>query len=187
MDLTDAQWQLLEPLIPISKSGTDKGGRPALPARQVLCGILWILRTGARWKDLPDRYPSYQTCHRRFQVWVRNGTLGRILRALAKDLECRGKIDLSECFIDGTFSPAKKGGLLLVKRSAEKGPRSWQLQTATVFLSPWALRALRPTKSLSSSRSFRTAAPGANRCESLVTKPMTATLLTSALPVKTSS
>jgi transposase len=57
---------------------------------------------------LPDRYPPYQTCHRRFQRWVREGALERVLEALARDLKERGKLDLSECFIDGTFVVAKK-------------------------------------------------------------------------------
>jgi transposase len=61
-------------------------------------------------KDLPERYPPYQTCHRRFQKWIEEGVLGTILEALAKDLEERGEIDLSECYIDGTFVVAKKGG-----------------------------------------------------------------------------
>jgi transposase len=49
----------------------------------VLNGTLWILRTGAQWANLPDRYPPYQTCHRYFQGWSEDGTLERILRALA--------------------------------------------------------------------------------------------------------
>jgi transposase len=80
-----------------------------------LNGILWILRTGAQWAELPKRYPPYQTCHRRFQRWVRAGTLERILEALAADLKERGGLDLSECFsecfIDGAFVVAKEGEL----------------------------------------------------------------------------
>jgi len=57
----------------------DGRGRPWREKRAVLNGILWILRTGAPWADLPDRYPSYQTCHRRFQQWVRAGVLRSIL------------------------------------------------------------------------------------------------------------
>lgn len=68
-----------------------------------------MLRTGAPWQDVPDWYPPYSTCHKRFQTWVKEGVLEQILRALAKDLERRGGINLSECFIDGTFAPAKKG------------------------------------------------------------------------------
>jgi transposase len=51
------QWKLLEPLLPKPKR-SGKGGRPAIDNRQVLEGILWVLRTGARWQDSPDRYPS---------------------------------------------------------------------------------------------------------------------------------
>ena len=73
-------------------------------------GVLWVLRTGAPWYDLLERYPPYQTCHRRFQTWVHDGTLEGILKALAQDLKERGGLDLTECFIDGTFIVAKKGG-----------------------------------------------------------------------------
>jgi len=71
-------------------------------------GILWVLRSGARWEDLPERFPPYQTCHRRFQQWVREGVLRSLLEALAEDLRARGELDLSECFIDGMFVVAKK-------------------------------------------------------------------------------
>jgi len=87
----------------------DGRGRPWRSSRAVLDGILWILRTGAQWADLPDRYPPHQTGHRRYQRWVREGLFERILEALAQDLKERGGLDLSECFIDGTFIVAKKG------------------------------------------------------------------------------
>ena len=111
MDLTEEQWEILEPLIPTPPSREEDGrGRPWRDPRDVLNGILWILRTGAPWKDLPERYPPYQSCHRRFQKWIEEGVLGTVLKALAEDLEERGEIDLSECYIDGTFVAAKKGG-----------------------------------------------------------------------------
>jgi len=72
-------------------------------------GILWVLRTGASWADLPDRYPSFQTCHRPFQHWVRSGVMRGVLEALALDLKIRGTLDVQEAFIDGSFAPAKKG------------------------------------------------------------------------------
>jgi transposase len=136
MDLTDAQWAILAPLLPTPRVRRDKRGRPWRDPRDVLNGILWILRTGAPWKDLPDRYPSYQTCHRRFQTWVDRGTLRRVLKALATDLHARGGLDLSEAFIDGSFASAKKKGSVSARPSVAKGPRSWQSQTALVFLSP---------------------------------------------------
>lgn len=152
MDLTETQWQVLAPLLPRPRQRRDKRGRPWRDPRDVLNGILWILRTGAAWHDLPERYPSYQTCHRRFQLWVRSGTMERVLAALARDLEERGQLDLSECFIDGSFAGAKKGALSSGKQSGVKGPRSWQLSTALVFLSPYPLRVLLRMKSRSSTR-----------------------------------
>jgi transposase len=102
MDLTDEQWAVIEPFIPEEERSPRKRlGRPWRPAREVLNGILWILRTGASWKDLLERYPPYQTCHRRFQRWVRKGVMDEILRALAKDLKERGGLDLG--YIDGTL------------------------------------------------------------------------------------
>ena len=142
MDLTEAQWQIVEPLLPKPKMRDDGRGRPWRDPRDVLNGILWILRTGAPWKDLPERYPPYQTCHRRFQAWVRSNTMENLLRALATDLRERGGLDLSECFIDGTFASAKKGAPPWAKPSGAKAARSWQWQTALVFLSPYPQQVL---------------------------------------------
>jgi Putative transposase of IS4/5 family (DUF4096) len=75
----------------------------------VLNGILSVLGTGAQWREFPKKYPSYQTCHRRFHQWVREGKLERILRVLAKELHARGKLQLEEAFIDASFTGAKKG------------------------------------------------------------------------------
>ena len=146
MDLTDEQWKLLAPLMVEPEKRADGRGRPRRDAREVLDGVLWIMRTGAPWKDLPPRYPPYQTCHRRFQEWVANDTFEAVLAALAKDLLERGGIDVSEGFIDGTFAGAKKGGLASGKQSAARGPRSWQLQTALVFLSPYMSQVRRRTR-----------------------------------------
>lgn len=152
MDLTDQQWKVIEPWMPSPLRRPDGRGRPWKETRAVLDGILWILKTGARWQDLPERYPSYQTCHRRFQAWVRAGVLERILRALAEDCRDRGKLDLSECFIDGTFVMAKKGGSAWEKPSGARVARSWQWQTAMVFLSPSTWPVLHHMKSPSSTR-----------------------------------
>lgn len=147
MDLTDEQWAVVAPQLP---QRTSKRGRPRRDDREVLNGILWILRTGAQWADLPERYPPYQTCHRRFQEWVQNGTFERILRALVHDLQERGDLDLTECFIDGTFVIAKKGAQGWGRPSAGKVQRSWQWQTALVFLSPYPRSVLHRMRSPSS-------------------------------------
>jgi transposase len=153
MDLTDEQWVVLEPLIGKMPRRPDGRGRPWRDSREVLNGILWILRTGAQWADLPERYPPYQTCHRRYQRWVREGRFERILEALARDLKERGKLDLSECFIDGTFIVAKKGAAAWVRPSGARVRNSWQeasRQTALVYLSPCVPPRLRLTRVASS-------------------------------------
>ena len=132
--LTDSQWSLLEPLLAHSASG--KGGRPRRPDREVLDGVLWVLKTGAQWNELPGKYPPYQTCHRRFSEWVRDGKLAELLRVLAQDMEARGGISLEECFIDGTFASAKKGALVLAPRNVARVPSSWLSATESLFRSP---------------------------------------------------
>ena len=162
MDLSDAQWEEVGRLLPARERRRGRRGRPRQDARAVFNGILWILRTGAPWADLPERYPPYQTCHRRFQQWVRAGTWPRMLRALAADLAERGGLDLSEGFTDGTFAGAKKGAAVSGKPSGARGRRSWQWQTALVFLSPSASRVLRATNSRwSTRRSTRSSPPSA--------------------------
>jgi transposase len=108
-DLSDDQWKVLNRLIPKPKRWSDGRGRPWKSQRSVLNGMLWVLRTGAPWADLSEAYPSFQTCHRRFQRSVRSGVMKGILEELAFDLKLRGAIDVREAFIDASFAPAKKG------------------------------------------------------------------------------
>ena len=142
-DLTDTQWTFIEPLLPTLPKRADGRGRPWRAARDVLNGILWILRPGAQWAELPCRSPPYQTCHRRFQQWHRAGVMAQLLEALARDVEQRGKIDLDECFVDGSFSAAQKGGPESARPNGARGARAWQWQTALVFLSPSPQQVLR--------------------------------------------
>lgn len=150
MDLTDDQWAVLAPLLPVQKRRRDGKGRPRRDARSIFDGILWVLRTGAPWHDLPHRYPPYQTCHRRLQEWVHDGVLELLLRRLAEDLRDRGKLDLTEAFIDGSHAGAKRGVLWLGGLAAARRPRSWQWQTATAFLSPLGLQVVSDMKRSSS-------------------------------------
>src|SRR3984893_15972997 len=159
MDLTDAQWAVLEPLFR-PRRREDGRGRPGQDTRAVLNGVLWVLRTGAPWHDLPPRYPPYQTCHRRFQQWQRSGLLTRLLQKLAEDLRDRGKLDLSESFIDASFSSAKKGSLVSALQNAARAAKSWQSQTAMVFRSPCTWPALRLMKQNSSNPRSTNASSG---------------------------
>jgi len=154
MQLTDEQWAVVEPLIPKITPRRDGKGRPRVPARSVLDGVLWILWTGAPWKALPSEYPPYQTCHRRMQEWVSQRAFVKILKALAVDLRERGKFDLTEAFVDGTHAGAKRGALSSERLAVDPQQRSWQSQTAMVFRSPLGLRVVRDMRrSLSSRRS----------------------------------
>jgi transposase len=154
-ELNDAQWQLIEPILR-PKRRTDGRGRPWQDTRAVLNGILWILGTGAQWRELPRKYPPYQTCHRRFQQWVREGKLERILQVLAEKLLAGGKLQLEEAFIDASFTGAKKGVSRSAPPNAARGRKSSLSPMITVFLSPLASKALRRTKaSLSKGSSAR--------------------------------
>ena len=146
MDLTENQWKIVECILPTDRVRADRRGRPWADRRAVFNGILWVLRTGAPWQDMPSRYGSYQTAHRRFQNWVKSGVMEELLRVLAEHLGEEGGLDLRECFVDGTFVPAKKGGSWSGKPSEARELRSWQLQTAMVFLSPFGQTVLRRLK-----------------------------------------
>lgn len=121
--MTDDQWAVLDPLLPEPERRADGRGRPWADKRKVLEGILWVLRTGARWKDLPDRYPPKSTCFDRFQQWVKTGVLDRMLQALYELLQEAGEIALEEAFIDGTFVPARRGGDGIGKTKRGKGTK----------------------------------------------------------------
>lgn len=108
MELTETQWVHLEPLLTGPKRWRPGGpGRPPRPRRDVLNGILWVMRTGAPWRDMPARYRSYSTCFRRFEQWRGDGTLDRVLAVLYDGLRRSGKTDDAEAFIDGTYVGAK--------------------------------------------------------------------------------
>jgi transposase len=81
-DVTDAQWALLEPLIPPIKSGSVNGGRPARSRREIINSILYILRTGATWRQMPHDLVPWKTAHHYFLVWSKAGVWEKIHDAL---------------------------------------------------------------------------------------------------------
>jgi transposase len=141
-ELIDEQWELVEPVLRPARR-EDNRGRPWHDTRAVLNGVLWILGSGAQWAEMPSKYPPYQTCHRRFQQWVREGRFAEVLRLLAKHLHERGKLNLDEAFVDATFASAKKGASPLAPPNAAKARRSSLSPLVTVFLSPSLSKALR--------------------------------------------
>src|SRR5437899_6056852 len=122
-DLTNVQWEVLDSLIPEPTPRRDGRGRPWKDRRAVLNDILWVLRSGAPWADVPDRYPSYQTCHRRFQQWVRSGVMKGILEALAVDLKARGGSGCYGSLYRPELRPGKKAGPKVGKTKRGKGTK----------------------------------------------------------------
>ncbi|MEM6798686.1 MAG: transposase [Planctomycetota bacterium] len=130
-ELSDEHWLLIADLFANPKP-SPKGGRPMASPRACFEGVLWMLRSGARWKDLPPRFPSRSTVHRRFVEWVGDGTLERAWKRLLRKLDREGKIDWREGFADGTFAPAKKGASRSARPNAARGPSSWSSPTPKV-------------------------------------------------------
>src|SRR4051794_34095111 len=100
LDVTDEQWRRLEPLLPPERPRT---GRPNHDHRRVVSGMLWIHRTGAPWRDLPERYGPVGTVSSRFYRWCRAGVWDRILSALQAEADARGEIDWDLHFVDATI------------------------------------------------------------------------------------
>ena len=81
-ELTDAQWQRIAALLPGKASDP---GRTAADNRLFVNGVLWVLRSGAHWHDLPARYGKWKSVHTRFARWAKNGTWERVFEVLTKD------------------------------------------------------------------------------------------------------
>jgi transposase len=99
-DLTDGQWQRLEPLLPPQ---SPKTGRPSKDHRTIINGILWVLRTGAPWRDLPERYGLWRTIASRFYRWRKDGLWNRVLMAVQEQANIQGKVNWEVHHVDGTM------------------------------------------------------------------------------------
>ena len=131
--LSEAQWNKIAPLLP-KPLRQRWGGRPWIENRRVLEGILWILRSGARWQDLPEKFPHPSTCWRRLRDWEERGVWLNIWRAFLSELNERQQLKWSESFLGGSFAPAKKGAAQSEKPSGARGRSGWWRSTAAVFL-----------------------------------------------------
>ncbi|TMH54675.1 MAG: IS5 family transposase [Betaproteobacteria bacterium] len=123
--LTAEQWAKIEPLLP---KPTKKGGRPPKPHRPKVEAMLWILRTGAPWRDLPSAYGPWESVYTRFSRWSQSGVLARLFAALSRERDDEGYL------IDATIvrahqdasGAAKKGASrnrALTRRSVHEDPR----------------------------------------------------------------
>ena len=102
--LTDDEWDLIKDVFP--KPATT--GRPPRDPRPIVDGILWVLRTGSPWRDLPREFGPWQTAWRLFDQWNGDGTLDEILRRLQAGFVDLGEIDHDLWCVDGTISRAHR-------------------------------------------------------------------------------
>ena len=146
-ELTDEQWDLVQPWIPRKVART---GRPPSDPRLMLDGIFWILGTGAPWRDLPERFGPCKTVHRYFSEWRRGGVFARVVEALQVKLDARGLIDWELWSVDGASVRATRaaaGADKKVSSATRTSPRTtrWAAAEAGSGRNPtWSLTVTGP-------------------------------------------
>lgn len=118
-ELTNEQWERLQPLLPPQK---PKTGRPSVDHRRILNGILWLLRTGAPWRDVPERYGPWRTIASRFYRWRRAGIWERLFAAVQQQGDAAGQLDWGLHFVDGTIVRAHQHAAGLKKGAQTRKP-----------------------------------------------------------------
>jgi transposase len=110
--VSDELWDHLEPLLPQRERRFRYPGRKALPDREVLCGILYVLHTGIQWEYLPQElgFGSGMTCWRRLRDWNEAGVWQRLHEVLLAELNAASRLDWSRCVVDSSHVRALKGG-----------------------------------------------------------------------------
>jgi transposase len=104
-NLSEEQWAIVAPLLPPQ----PKVGRKRQDDRRTLNGILYVLRSGCAWADLPPEYGAATTCWRWFERWSADGTWEQIWQTLLSQLDGQQKLEWAQAFLDGSFVPAKRG------------------------------------------------------------------------------
>lgn len=130
MDLTDDQWNTIQPLLP--QSLNQGPGRPPLPSRRLLDAIFWKLRTGASWLDLPRNYPPHQTCFRYYTRWAHSGLIDAVLKALNKHLSQSG-FNLQKARQDKEFELIQSEKKILI-HFIPRWQDTWQSSTALLII-----------------------------------------------------
>jgi len=107
-EITDGEWETVKALLPSERTG--KPGRPSGDNRNALNGILWIARSGAPWRDLPERYGSWSTLYDKFKRWSDAGVFERIFELLGVDADMQDlPIDSTSIKVHQSAAGAKKG------------------------------------------------------------------------------
>jgi transposase len=123
-DLTDEEWSLVEPLIPLGKPG---GGKRTVNMREVVNGLMYILSTGCQWRAIPKDLPPKSTVYDYFDLWTYDGTLDRVHHALYQQCREQGQREASPtaAIIDSqSVKSAEKGGPASIRRDTMQARRS---------------------------------------------------------------
>jgi transposase len=124
-DLTDFEWSVIEPLLPM-----DRRGPKPRDNRRVLNGIFWVLRTGAPWRDLPERYGPYTTAYNRFNRWRKASIWDRLMDAVVKAHDGKVQmIDSSIVRVHQHASGVKKRVEMWAEAEAASPPKSTRAST----------------------------------------------------------
>lgn len=113
-DLTDSEWNVIRRFLPPERTG--KPGHPWNPHRPVINGIVFALRTGISWPDLPSEFGKYKTVYNRFRRWVKSGLWLKIMESLIDRLLKEGEIDFELWCVDGTVIRAHRVAAGALKR-----------------------------------------------------------------------
>ncbi|MEO0899575.1 MAG: IS5 family transposase [Bacteroidota bacterium] len=113
-ELSDEQWDQIKDVFPVSDSNRV---RPDKSHQLMFNGILWVLFSGAAWRDLPDRFGPWKTVYDRFHRWQEDGTFDKILKTLQLKMDEEGLLDWSTWFVDSTSSRAHKSAAGARKKS----------------------------------------------------------------------
>ena len=137
-ELSDEEWDVIEPLLP----PPAQTGRPRRSAREVWNAIFWVLRSGAPFRDLPERFGPWQTIYHRFNSWRREGIFDCVLEGLQIRLDAEGHIDWDLWCVDGSSVRASKAAAGAGKKGAAKSPQTtrWVARAAdSAASSTWLL------------------------------------------------
>jgi len=108
-DVPDDLWSRIEPLLPV-EAPKPKGGRPRVPDRVALAGVIYRVRTGCQWKALPPDFGSGSTCHLRMTQWIQAGVFTKVHEVLLRYYDRRRGIKWDFASLDSAMAKALKGG-----------------------------------------------------------------------------
>ena len=121
-DLTDREWNAIRPLLPAQRSG--KPGRPWTDHRKIINGILWVLATGAPWRDLDTEFGSWKTVYNRFRRWQKEGLWERLMLKCLTKFDRQGRVDRTLWCVDGSVVRAHRCASGALPKSVENDAKN---------------------------------------------------------------